>query len=787
MASPSHPLPAPANPSRKILSPWRLRLVLLVGVPLFFFGLVEGGLRLAGFGTRSDFFIPDEDKPGFYCTNPTFTELFLPAHFGIRPLNFRLKKTKEAGTIRVFVLGESAAQGTPEPAFGFAAQLQAQLASRYAGRKIEVFNLGITAINSHVVYQVARQLPDFAPDLFVVYLGNNEVIGPYGPGSAYLATMPPLWAIRASVGVRSTRTGQLLLRLLPRFGGGGTKAPEWRGMETFAQNTVRGNDPRLEAVYGNFERNLRDIIELATGAGAKTVLATVVANLKDSSPFVSLHRADLTPAELAAWKTVFDDGRLAFDLDENDRARARLTEALRLDAEYADTHFLLGRLAEARGEVTAARQHYLDALHWDALRFRPDPRINDIIRRVARAAGPAVQLVDAARALGADAASSAPLCGHEFLFEHVHFNWDGNARLAGLLAEACVPLIAAKPASTGGLSSAECAEELGYTEYGRLTMLSTIAKLTSKPPFTNQLTFGEYQTQLKSEVGRIRAPTLNREGLLAAEVQVARALRRNPENPNLLIQLGNIETDLQNFDRALELVDQAIARLPRSAVLITKRANLLLHFNRANEAEEILLQATRTDPYYFSTWPVLVGLWSKAGQVAKGKQTLETLLTKMPRNNYLRMAYASLLVRSGEAAAAEQEWQTILRGDPSNAPALEQLVRAYLQSGRSADAEILMQDASEAQPRNYDNNWRLAEIYAAKGDSPNRVKFLHAIAESGPAEAALHLELGQRLIDLNRTREALVYARRGKKAATAEGNAELLHAAEELLQRLAAP
>ena len=784
MTSSTRPPRAPAGPRPPVIPTWLLRLILAVGLPLAFFGLLEGALRLAGFGTRPEFFIPDGDKPGYFCANPGFTELFLPAHFGIRPLNFRLKKHKSANSVRVFVLGESAAQGTPEPGFGFAAQLQAQLAAHYPGRNLEVFNLGITAINSHVVYEIARQLPDFEPDLFVVYMGNNEVIGPYGPGSAYLATMPPLWAIRASVWTRGTRTGQLLLRLLPQFGRGGARAMEWRGMETFAQNTVRGDDPRLEKVYGNFERNLRDIVSLAAGAGVKTVLSTVVANLKDSSPFVSLHRASLTPAERTAWQAAFDAGVLAWNLEENERAQASLTAALRLDPQYADTHFLLGRLAEAGGDTAAARQHYLDALHWDALRFRPDPQLNDIIRRVAREAGPAVQLADAALVLGSDAASPAPLCGQEFLFEHVHFNWEGNARLTRLLAEACAGFIQGSPARTGWLSSSECAETLGYTEYGRLTMLGTIAELTGKPPFTNQLTFREYQIALQHEVGRIRPQVMSREGLLAAEAQVARALGNNPQDPGLMIRLENIEFDLRNLDRALELVDQAMALQPRSAVLVTQKANLLQLFNRPNEAEELLLNSTRTDPYYFPAWQMLVGIWGKTGQAAKGKRTLEARLVKMPGNNYLRTAYATLLMRSGEAGPAEQEWRTILRGDASNVTALEQLVRICQQSGRATDAEALMLESANFQPRNPDNNSRLAQLYAAKGDTESMVRFLRALTESGPADASLNLELAQRLTDLNRESEALVYARRGQKAATAEGNPELRHAADELLQRL---
>jgi predicted Zn-dependent protease len=777
----------PVKPRPAPLPVWLLRLILLVGVPLVFFGLLEAALRLVGFGSNLALFIPEEDQPGYYCTNPAFTELFLPAHFGIRPLNFRLKKHKEARSLRVFVLGESAAQGTPEPGFGFAAQLQAQLAAHYGDRKIEVVNLGITAINSHVVYQVARQLPDFEPDLFVVYMGNNEVIGPYGPGSAYLAAMPPLWAIRASVWARGTRTGQLLLRLLPQFGGGAAKAPEWRGMETFTQNTVRGNDPRLAAVYANFEQNLRDIIAVATGAGCPTVLSTVVANLKDSSPFVSLHRANLAPADLAAWQTAFAAGRLAWQLEEFDRAHAHFTTALQLDPEYADTHFMLGRLEETRGNLALARQHLLDALHWDALRFRPDPRLNEIIRQVAARAGAAVRLVDAAREFGADPVATAPLCGRELLFEHVHFNWEGNTRLAARLAESCAALLPAGTATAGWLTPAECAEALGYTPYAHLTMLDTIADLTGKAPFTNQLTYGEYQVRLQGEVRRIKPEVMSPAGLLAARDQVDRALQRQPQNPNLMIRLENIVFDLHDFDRALELVEAAMKLQPRSAVLLTQKANLLSLAGRPNEAEELLLTSTRTDPYYFPAWQVLVNLWSKIGQAAKGRHLLEARLAVMPGNNYLRMAYATLLNRSGEPRAAEQELRTILAGDPTNTTALEQLLRVCLTGGREAEAEAIMLTAAPFQPRNTDNNTRLAQRYAARGDTANMVRYLRALAEGGPVDASLLLELAQRLLDLNQPDEALVYARRGQRAAAAENNAELRQAAAELIGRVPRP
>ena len=202
------------------------RLALAVAIPLGLFILLEGGLRLGGYGRRASFLVPDE-RPGYFRTNPDFASLFLPGNFDLRPLNLRIAARKAPNTVRIVVLGESAAQGIPVPAFAFAPQLRAQLRARYPGRDFEVIDTGIVAINSHVVYQVAREMARFEPDLFLVYMGNNEVVGPYGPGCAYLSQMPPLWVIRASVFARSTRTGQLVGSIIARLAPKGRRPAEW--------------------------------------------------------------------------------------------------------------------------------------------------------------------------------------------------------------------------------------------------------------------------------------------------------------------------------------------------------------------------------------------------------------------------------------------------------------------------------------------------------------------------------------------------------------------------------
>jgi hypothetical protein len=48
-----------------------------------------------------------------------------------------------------------------------------------------VVNAAVTAINSHVVRPIVHDLTRREADLFIVYTGNNEVVGPFGAGTVF--------------------------------------------------------------------------------------------------------------------------------------------------------------------------------------------------------------------------------------------------------------------------------------------------------------------------------------------------------------------------------------------------------------------------------------------------------------------------------------------------------------------------------------------------------------------------------------------------------------------------
>lgn len=781
MSAPStHQAPERGNGGRL----WIYRLGLAVGIPLALLLALEAGLRVGGFGKPATFLIPDE-KPGYLRTNPDFASLFLPGDFDLRPLNFRVAAHKAPNTVRIVVLGESAAQGVPVPSFAFAPQLRAQLRSRYPGKEFEVINTGIVAINSHVVYQIAREMARYEPDLFLVYMGNNEVVGPYGPGCAYLSQMPPLWVIRASVFVRSTRMGQLIGSLVAHLAPHARGARQWGGMSMFVDNAVAGDDPRLERVYANFESNLRGIVEAASGAGAKTLLCTVVCNLKDCPPFLSVHGPGLSARDLASWQAAFESGRLAWRLGDAGPARAHLAEALRIDPHFADTQFLLGRLDMESGDTASARSHFIEALHWDALRFRPDPRINQIIRKVALEGRGGVGIVDCADELGSDKESKGEPSGHEILFEHVHFDWSGNYRLALLMARGCaVALFGADAGSPGWLDSDSCAGALAYTPHERLPMLLRIDVLTRRPPFTNQLTHVVDEARMAREIDAALKGSREPETIGKAEGIAKAAISRDPDNPALGGILEGIYLDEGDMEGALAQARRAEALLPRDYAISADEASILIRLGRFNEAEPILTDAARTGADVDLLAPVLVDLWTKTKRFSEGEKFIDDAITRRPDDPRLRLFRASLLRASGDGAGAEREFRAVLALDPSSAEALEGLVGILEGAGRHEEALKESLAAAGNQPGNQANCLRASRALDQAGDADGSLRQLEAAERGDPVNATFELTLALKLYELRRMDGVLEHLALARTLSLGEGDPAVTDSIVTLIARM---
>src|SRR5207244_13338225 len=134
-----------------------------------------GALRLSGFGYPTGFFLRNPAGPrGTFIENQRFGWRFFPRQIARAPDPLLVSQRKPENSVRIFVLGESAALGDPEPAYGFGRILEVLLEGRYPGRHFEVLNVSMTAINSHVILPIARDCAPLGADFWIIYMVNNE-------------------------------------------------------------------------------------------------------------------------------------------------------------------------------------------------------------------------------------------------------------------------------------------------------------------------------------------------------------------------------------------------------------------------------------------------------------------------------------------------------------------------------------------------------------------------------------------------------------------------------------
>jgi tetratricopeptide (TPR) repeat protein len=452
---------------------------------------IEGGLRLLGVGFPTSVTVPCTlQGRTAACYNLFFPAPFFPPGMIKTPEAYAIPAEKPQGTFRIFVLGESAAMGDPDPAYAFSRYLEVMLRQRYPSMKFEMVNTGSVAINSHVLLPIAQGLAKQRPDLFIIYSGNNEVVGPYGPGTALTSSGMSMPVIRASIFVRSTRIGQLLTKI-------GKQKKEWGGMEMFLDKQVRQGSPLMRHSYSNFEKNLKNTVGVARASGARVIVSTVATNLKDCGPFSSLHRENLKPEELRSWTALVQQGAELHNQRSYAEALKAYQAATAIDDQFAELEFRIARASWMQGDYAGAKQHFFRARDLDTLRFRADSKINDINRSVASAI-PGVELVDAEAQFAAESANG--IIGSDLVYEHVHMTPRGNY----VLARAMFMQIASKLPGQAGpppqisdvLSEAECEQLLAYTGHDRVRIVMDMLRRLQEPPFTGQLNHSDQVLRL---------------------------------------------------------------------------------------------------------------------------------------------------------------------------------------------------------------------------------------------------------------------------------------------------
>jgi tetratricopeptide (TPR) repeat protein len=691
-------------PARRILGVIA-NLGLALAAPLLVLAVLNALLALAGYGRPTAFLLPAAPPHGeVRVPNPDFALQFVPRSLSRGSQPFALQPKRE-DTIRVFVLGESAAAGDPEPAFGFARALDVLFREYTAGRRIEVVNTAMTAMNSHVIRRIAAECAGQQPDVFVVYMGNNEVVGPYGPRALPGVIYDHPWLVRTLMATRRSRLGQLFLAWTGQEAGPGR---EWRGMEAFLDFQVPADDPRLQRMYGYFEANLRAVIGSARAAGASVLLATVPVNLRACAPFASMHRADLPPDAFERRRGRFDAGRAAQRAGDYRAALAAYGEAAAIDDRDADLAFVTAQCAAALDERDEAEHQWRRARDLDSLRFRADSRINQIVRAVAaEGGGRDVALVDLEGAIAADASS-----GTEPFVDHVHLDVRGNVIAARAMFEALrtrltgvsfLPL-----PDDPAVLEALVRRRLVYDTRAELQIASLMYRRKTRPPFVGQLEHEAEMTTLRSQLVALRAAA---RGISWAEREHAlRAAFEDRADDGVLVQRLSEHYGLGGQSAAaFALLEDRLHQAPYDGDLRSAWLDALTRAGRAREAVDFLTTPVGARPMDREEALVLVG--SKLIEQGRGELAgplFAEVIAKDPGNVQALVNLGGLAAQSGDAETAIRRLTRALELAPNSAQAMVTLASAYVMRGQTDEGIRWYRAAVDADPHNHLAHFGLA-------------------------------------------------------------------------------
>ena len=707
----SPPTSSGTGQTRSLL--WLFRLGTILLALMLALGALEAGFRLAGSGYSSRFFrnlkvgnreiLVGNNKPSL-C--------FFPLKSARMPPRVLMQAKKAPGVYRIFILGESTAMGEPELAYGPGRYLEELLRTRFPEQQFEVVNVRMPSINSHGILSLARECSHYKGDLWVICMGNNEMLGVFG------ARDFPLSLVRLTLALQQTRIGKLLLVLSRKLSGASLPASWWSDLQFFAEKKIKLSERRKATVYRYFQRNLEDILQVGVDSGAGIIVGTVPVSLRDCPPFLSLSNSNLPAANRARFDKLYAEGSLAKKQGRFEEAAQIYAEASSLDPGFAEAHFLRGESLLHLDNYAAARQQFQLACDLDALPARTDSRINELIVETCRQfAATNVALCDAAGLFATNSPAGSP--GEELFYGHADLNFDGNYRLARAWAEQVkrfLPARAASHAAGDWASQSTCESRLGLTDWNRSRVLNDAALRLEEPPLGSQPNHSRRAEALEHRRMALQMTAFSAEQ--AQETYLA-ALKREPNDHYLHESFADFLEAVGDFKQAAAEWQRVRDLLPRDYLACFKLGTLLLLQGNWADAQTLLSQAVALRPDFGAGW-------------------LE-----------LGNAHAA----DGNLAAALPEYERARQLEPFNPGVCFHVARVLLKSKRPAKAIRNYRQAIRLDPVFWEAHFELGRLLALESDLPAAKNEFEETVRLKPDFAAAHLNLGAALMkqgELNR-------------------------------------
>ncbi|RMF63230.1 MAG: SGNH/GDSL hydrolase family protein [Bacteroidetes bacterium] len=566
-----------------------------VALPFLVLLLLEAGLR--GVGVKASERTAFEPVPG-HADHQVFNPAYAARYFqGFRPsvAYNPFRREKAEGTFRVFVLGGSSAAGFPYHFYyAFPERLAQRLVAVGAGSRIEVVNLGMTAVNSYTLWDLAGLVAEQEPDAVLIYAGHNEYYGAFGAGSTIYALGNRPLLKRLLLRLKHSVLYLLLEDLLT------PDVPEETTDRTMMARVVRdaGIAPGGEvfrAGIAQFEANMADVIERFREAGIPVYLGTLTSNLRDQPPL----------GEDAAAQAAYEEGR----------------------------RWLV------QGDTLRAREAFERARELDPIRFRAPGAINEVIRRLA--AAPGVTLVPVDEVFRRH--SPGGLEGKALFDDHLH----PNARGYDLMAEAFFE--AMRPALVAAEEEADV-RPLAPDPYEQALVDLQLARLKGGYPFEKRVTPEEANRRFTERLQHRR-----RAGY--ADSLAVLTITRGYPPPEALLTAFQTARARRDTLTALHVAYGLLAWQPFNRALKDQAVGLAVARERPEEVVPALLRMAVRTTYTTDHLNALAAVELRHRRLGVASHWLAEVEHRDPGDPVMLYNRARLLVLQGDTLAARAYYE----------------------------------------------------------------------------------------------------------------------------------
>jgi len=297
-------------------------------LPLVLMVVAEGVVQ---FYSNTKFLIPVSGEPDYVTVNPAYAARYFRGFTPQVAYNPFLKH-KPDSIFRVITLGGSSTAGYPylfNSAFG--ERFSARLRSIDPVQQVEVINVGMTALSSHVLRDMTAHIVDMKPDAVFIYAGHNEYYGAFGAGGR---NRNP-FLIRTLFWCKKS----VLFRKLEAIIVPPVESTRTMMAQSATNIAIVKDGPSYRSGIQNFENNLKAILHRFNKEEIQTYIGIVVSNIETQPPLG--------------------------------------------DDSVATQHWQNGQKYWNQGDTLAAKNAFVLAKEHDPIRFRAPEAINRVIMEVA--------------------------------------------------------------------------------------------------------------------------------------------------------------------------------------------------------------------------------------------------------------------------------------------------------------------------------------------------------------------------------------------------------------------